>query len=54
MIRQLGFLTSFVTFNFAKPLWDPFIKALHTLHARKLNIPNKLEDLQSIHIVGLL
>jgi hypothetical protein len=54
MIQQLGFLTSFITFNFAKTLWDHFIKALHTFHARKLNIPNKLKNLQSIHIVGLL
>jgi hypothetical protein len=35
MIQQLGFLTSIVTFNFVKTLWDPFIKALHTLHVRK-------------------
>jgi hypothetical protein len=54
MIWQLGLLTSFVTFNFAETLWDPFIKALHTLHARKLNISNKLKGLQFIHIVGLI
>jgi hypothetical protein len=45
MIRQIGPPTFFVTFTYAKRLWDPFIKALHTLHAKKLNVPNKIEDL---------
>jgi hypothetical protein len=51
MIQQLGPPPLFVTFTFAERLWDPFIKTLHTLHASKLNLPNKIEDLQSIHIV---
>jgi len=33
------------TFTSTKRLWDPFIKTLHTLHALKLNISNKIEDL---------
>jgi hypothetical protein len=35
-------------------LWDPFIKALNTLHVKKLNLPNKIEDLQSINITKLI
>jgi hypothetical protein len=50
MIRQLGPLTFFVTFTYTKRLWDPFIKALHTLHALRLNIPNKIKYLQSFPI----
>jgi hypothetical protein len=37
--------TFFVTFTFVKRLWDPFIKALHTLHTTKLNLPSKIEIL---------
>jgi hypothetical protein len=54
MIKQLGPPTFFVTFTYIKRLWDPFIKALHTLHASKLNFPNKIKDLQSLHIVKLI
>ncbi len=50
MRRQIGPPTFFVTFTFAKRLWDTLIKALHTLHEKKLNLPNKIEDLQSINI----
>jgi hypothetical protein len=45
MIRQIGPPTSFVTFTFAERLWDHFIKALHTLHVKILNLPNKIKDL---------
>jgi hypothetical protein len=45
MIQQLGLPTIFVTFTFAKKLWDLLIKTLHTLHASRLNLPNKIEDL---------
>jgi hypothetical protein len=45
MIQQLGPPMFFVTFTYAKRLWDPFIKALHTLHASRLNFPNKIKDL---------
>jgi hypothetical protein len=34
----------FVTFTSIEGLWDPFIKALHTLHVSRLNLPNKIED----------
>jgi hypothetical protein len=44
MIQQLGPPTFFVTFTFTKRLWDPLIKALHTLHASRLNFPNKIKD----------
>jgi hypothetical protein len=54
MIRQLGLLTFFVIFTFVENLWDPFIKTLHTLHVSNLNLPNKIEDLQSINILELI
>ncbi len=54
MIRQLSFPTFFVTFTFAKRLWDPFIKVLQTLHASRLSFPNIMEDLQSVHITKLI
>jgi hypothetical protein len=43
-IRQLGPPAFFVTFIFAKRLWDPLIKILHTLHALRLSLPNKIEN----------
>ncbi len=46
MIRQIGLATFIVTFTSIESLWDPLIKALHTLHAKKLNLPNKIENLQ--------
>jgi hypothetical protein len=45
MIRQIGLPTFFATFKSIVRLWNPLIKALHTLHAKKLNLPNKIEDL---------
>jgi hypothetical protein len=45
MIRQLGLLTFFFIFTSIKRLWDPLIKALHTLYASKLNLPNKIKKL---------
>jgi len=54
MIKQIGPPTCFVTFTFPKRLWDPLIKALNTLHAKNLNLPNKIEDLQSINITKLI
>jgi hypothetical protein len=53
-IKQISPPTCFVTFTSIKRLWDPLIKALHTLHAKKLNLPDKIEDLQSIHIIELI
>jgi hypothetical protein len=54
MIRQLGLPTFFITFTSTKRLWDSFIKVLHTLHVSRLNLPNKIEDLQSIHIAEFI
>ncbi len=54
IIKQLSPSTFFVTFISAKRLWDPLIKTLHTLHVLKLNLPNKIEDLQSFHITKLI
>jgi hypothetical protein len=54
MIKQLGFPTFFVIFTYTKRLWDPFIKALHIVDASRLNLPNKIEDLQSFHILELI
>jgi hypothetical protein len=50
MIRQLGPPTFFVTFTYAKKLWNPLIKSLHTLHVSRLNLPNKIKDIQFVHI----
>jgi hypothetical protein len=44
----------FVTFTFPIKLWDSFIKILHTIHVSRLNLLNKIEDLQYIHIVELI
>ncbi len=33
------------TFTSTERIWDPLIKTLHMLHASKLNISNKIEDL---------
>jgi hypothetical protein len=54
MIRQFNPSTFFLTFTFAKRLWDPLIKYLHTLHALRLNLLNKIKDFQSIHIAKLI
>ncbi len=54
MIRQIGLPTFFVTFTSAERLWDPLITTLHTLHAKKLNVPNTIENLQFIHIIKLI
>jgi hypothetical protein len=54
MIRQLGLPTFFVTFTYTKRLWDPFIRVLHIVHASRLNLPNKIKDLQSFHIIELI
>jgi hypothetical protein len=54
MIKQLGPPTFFVIFTFVERLWDLLTRALHTLHASKLNLPNKIEDLQSFHITKLI
>jgi hypothetical protein len=54
MIQQLGPSTFFVTFTSTEILSDPFIKVLHTLHATRLNHPNKLKNLQSYHITKLV
>jgi hypothetical protein len=54
MIQQLGLPTFFVTFTSAERLWDPFIEVLHTLHASRLNLPNKIENLQFVHITELI
>jgi hypothetical protein len=54
MIQRLGPSTFFVTFTFIERLWDPFIKALHTLHVSRLNLPNKIKNLQFIHIIELI
>jgi hypothetical protein len=54
MIQQFGLPIFFITFTSTKSLWDPFIKIFHTLHVSKLNLPNKIEDLQYVHIVELI
>jgi len=54
IIKQISPPTCFVTFTSIKRLWDPLIKALHTLHVKKLNLLDKIEDLQSIHIIELI
>ncbi len=54
MIRQLSPPTFFIIFTSTKRLWDPFTKALHTLHVSKLNLPNKIKNLQFFHITKLI
>jgi hypothetical protein len=54
MIKQLGLPTFFVIFTFVERLWGLLIKGLHTLHVSKLNLPNKIEDLQSFYITKLI
>jgi hypothetical protein len=46
MIRQFGLLMFFVIFTSDERLWDPLIRTLHTLHASKLNLPNKIKNLK--------
>jgi hypothetical protein len=53
MIKCFDPSTFFVTFTFLEKLWKPSIKALYTLHAKKLNLLNKIKHLQSIHITIL-
>jgi hypothetical protein len=50
MIRQIGPPTFFVIFTPVEKLWDLVIKALHTLHAEKLNLLNKIKNFQFVHI----
>jgi hypothetical protein len=40
--------------SFLYLLKDCFIKFLHTLHALRLNLPNKIENFQSIRITELI
>jgi hypothetical protein len=54
MIQQLGPLAFCVIFTFVERLWDPLLKVLHTLHASKLNLRNKIEYLQFVHILELI
>jgi hypothetical protein len=54
MIRQLGLPMFLVTFTSTKRLWDPPIKTLHTLHVSRLNLPNKIEDFQYVHMAKLI
>jgi len=51
MIWQLYPSTFFVTFTCTK---DPLIKVLHTLHVSRLNLPNKIKNLRSVHITKLI
>ncbi len=53
MIKQLGPSTFFVIFTLIKRRWDHLIKALHTLHALRLNLSNKIDNLQSFHITKI-
>jgi hypothetical protein len=54
MIWQLSLSMFFVTFTSIEKLWDLFVKVLHTLHAPRLNLPNKIKDFQDVHIIELI
>jgi hypothetical protein len=54
MIRLFRPPTFFVTFTSDARLWDLLIKAMHTLHALGLNLPNKIKYLQYVHITYLI
>jgi hypothetical protein len=54
MIQQLGLPMFFVTFTSTERLWNTFIKTLHTLYASRLNLLDKIGNLQFVHITKLL
>jgi len=54
MIQQLALPTFFVTFTFVEKSWDFLTKVLHTLFVSKLNLSNKIEDLQFVYIEKLI
>ncbi len=54
IVHQQGLPTFIVTFTSTERLWDFFIKILHTLHASRLNLPNKIKDLQLVRITKLI
>jgi hypothetical protein len=54
MIRQLDPLTFLITFTFVKRLGQPIVKALYTLHVKKLNLLNKMKHLEHVHIKKLI
>jgi len=54
MIRLFRPPTFFVTFTFDARLWDLLTKAMHTLHASRLNLPNKTKYLQYVRITYLI
>jgi hypothetical protein len=50
MIRQIGSPTFKKKITSIETLWNPLIKALHTLHPKKLNLLKKIENFQFINI----
>ncbi len=54
MVHQLGLPKFIVISTSIERLWDFFIKNLHTLHASKVNLPNKIKNLQLVHITKLI
>jgi hypothetical protein len=54
MIKYIGLPTFFIIFTSTKRLWDLVIKTLETLHVKRLNLPNKIENLQSIHVTKFI
>jgi hypothetical protein len=54
MIKQLDLLTFLITFTFIKKLGELVIKALYTLHVKKLNLSNKMKHLEHVHIKKLI
>ena len=54
MIRQLGPPTFFVTLISIEKLWQPLIKALHSLHFKRLNLPENFDQLQSFRAAQLI
>jgi hypothetical protein len=53
MIQQLEPSTYLTLLHLLKN-FTPVIKALHTLHASKLSLSYKIEDLQYVHITKLI
>jgi hypothetical protein len=54
MIQQLDPSMFFVTFTYVGRLWDPLIKALHTLNVSRLNLPNEIKYLQFFYIIEMI
>jgi hypothetical protein len=54
MIQQFDLPMFFIIFTYVEDYGILSLKVLHTLHVSKLNLPNKIKDFESVHIVELI